>query len=206
MSITLGAFTVHPVGLSIGLGVLASFYLFRARAVREGLSPQAGASLHLAATLGGLLGSRLPAAPEGRLFEPPSEWILSPSFGLLGALLAADYMRMRMSLDRGAALDLMALAAAPLLVFLGVALATQGLSIELLPCLLPLGALLFLLRPERRPGLLGAVTLAHLALGALLRYGFGGPSAEALGAPEPLLLAAFSLLAAAVVGARVARR
>jgi hypothetical protein len=205
MSFAFGGFTVHPVGLSIGLGVLASFYLFRARAVREGLSAQAGAALHLAATLGGLLGSRLPAASEGRLFEPPGEWILSPSFGLLGALLATDYLRMRMKLERGAVLDLMAVAAAPLLVFVGIALAMMDLSIELLPCLLPLGALVFLAKPDRRPGLMGAVMLAHLALGAVLRHAFGGPSAEVLGIAEPIWLAAFALLGAAVAGARVAR-
>lgn len=206
MSFVFAGFTVHAVGLAIGLGVLASFYLFRARAVREGLSAAAGAALHLAATLGGLLGSRLPAAAEGRLFEPLGEWILSPSFGLLGALVATDYLRMRMRLERGAVLDLFAIATAPLLVFLGIALAMLELSIELLPCLLPLGALVFLAKPDRRPGLLGAVMLAQLGLGALLRHAFGGPSAEVFGAPEPLLLGAFALLAAGVAGAGVARR
>jgi hypothetical protein len=206
MSFAFGGFTVHPVGLSVGLGVLVSFYLVRARAVREGLGVQAGAALHLAATLGGLLGSRLPAAAEGRLFEPPGEWILSPSFGLLGALLAVDYLRMRMKLERGAVLDVMGVAAAPLLVFVGVALALMGLSIELVPCLLPLGALVFLAKPDRRPGVMGATMLAHLALGAVLRHAFGGPSAQVFGVAEPLALAGVALLAAVVVGAGVARR
>jgi hypothetical protein len=205
-SFAFGGFTIHPVGLSIGLGVLASFYLFRSRASREGLGPQAGAALHLAATLGALIGSRLPAASEGRLFEPPADWILSPSFALLGALLATDYLRMRMKLDRGAVLDLMATAAAPLLVFLGVALAMMGLSVELVPCLLPLGALVFLAKPDRRPGVMGATMLAHLALGAILRHAFGGPSAEVFGVAEPIALAAVALLAAVVAGASVVRR
>ena len=206
MNVSIGGFAVQPIGLSIGLGVLASFYFFRARAVSEALSAQAGAALHLAATLGALLGARLPAAAEGRLFEPPSEWILSPSIGLLGAVVATDYLRMRMKLDHGTVLDLFAVAAAPLLIVLGIALALAGLSIELLPCLLPLGALVFLAKPDRRPGLMGAVALAQLALGALLRHGFGGPSADVFGVSEPLALAAVASIAAAVAGAGVARR
>jgi hypothetical protein len=206
MSFAFGGFTVHPVGLSVGLGVLASFYVFRVRAVREGLGAPAGAALHLAATLGGLLGSRLPAASEGRLFEPPGEWILSPSFALFGVLLATDYLRMRMKLDRGVVVDLMAVAAAPLLVFVGIALALADLTIELVPCLLPLGALVFLAKPDRRPGVMGATMLAHLALGALLRQGFGGPSAQVFGVDEPLALAGVALLGAVVAGAGVARR
>lgn len=205
MNVSIGSFAVQPVGLSVGLGVLASFYLFRTRAVREGLSPQASAVLHLGATLGAVLGSRLPAASEGKLFDPPSEWILSPTFALLGALLAIEYLRMRMRLDRGAVFDSLALAAMPLLALVGLALALEGHTYEFLPCLLPLTSMALFALPFRKPGLFGADALFTLAVGSIARGVLGGPAAEVFGVAEPYALAGVALVGAAVVAVGVFR-
>src|SRR5690554_388752 len=199
--IRIGALTIHPLGAAIALGVLASYYLARFTGMRREI-PRAHVSfIHLSALLGAVFGARMPSAAEGRFFEPPGQWTLSPSFALLGAFALIEFARFRLqgAVKRGEAYDLVVIAAAPLFVFLSFASMYLGFWSELIITLPPLLSLAILRRSGSPRGQVSALAFALLALGAFLRLALPGDTARALDLPEPALLGVMATFIAALL-------
>lgn len=208
-TIAIGDFAIHPIGAAIAFGVLASYYLARAVGERWELSRPLVSFIHLSALLGAVIGARMPAASEGRFFEPPGQWALSPSFGLLGAILLIEFARFRLqcAARRSDTYDLITLAAAPLFVFLSIACLVLGFYSELIVTLMPLLPLALRLSPRLTPkrGQLALLAFSLLALGAFLRLALPAESGHAVGLPEPALLGMVAVVVVVIL-ARSMRR
>lgn len=204
--IQIGTLTLHPLGAAIALGVLSSYYLARFVGLRRELPRGVISFLHLSALLGAVIGARMPSAAEGRFFEPPGQWTLSPSFGLLGAFALIEFARFRLQgqehqPSRGESYDLIAIAAAPLFIFLSIACLYLGYASELIITLPPVIALitLFIRSQSATPAQRSALAFALLGLGAFIRLALPAAPARALDLPEPALLGLVALSVALLI-------